>query len=433
MTPLPELYLAYLQCSDVSIDSRKLSGNSFFVALKGSQHDGNQYVKKALQEGARYALADDPVLSDCDNVFVVPDSLAALQELARYHRRQLKIPVIGLTGSNGKTTSKELFRSVLATKYNTFATPGNYNNHIGVPLSILSIHPEHEMAVIEMGANHQREIEFLCTLSMPDYVYITNYGLAHLEGFGGVEGIIKGKSEIYEYARRNDKTALVNADNTKQVENSAGIGKIITFGTSDHVDYKIQLFSTKPYVAVAFSNQIIHSRLTGTYNFSNIAAAVAIGAHFGIDIEMIKQGIQAYSPENNRSQLVETDRARFICDAYNANPSSMEGAVNNLADFDGIKVAILGDMYELGDYTDEAHQYISDLCEKVKIDEVYLIGEYFSRVKNTKWKKFKDISAALEFFKTYDTSHKNILIKASRSMALERLYPILGIPPVSNH
>lgn len=427
MNTIEDIYRAYLQCDSVSIDSRNLSGKSLFVALKGSKTNGNAYVKQALENGALYAIADDPTLSGLNGVFVVDDALTALQELARHHRRKLSIPVIGLTGSNGKTTSKELFRSVFSTRYNTYATRGNYNNHIGVPISVLEIRPDHQIAVIEMGANHQKEIEFLCTISMPDYVYITNYGLAHLEGFGGVEGIIKGKSEIYEYARLYNKTALVHADDARQVEKSAGIGHIITFGTNEHADYQINLHTTKPFVSVQFHDHIIQSRLSGRYNFSNIAAAVALGSHFGLSADEIARGIASYTPDNNRSQLVDTGEARIICDAYNANPSSMEGAVSNLAEFDGRRIAILGDMYELGDYTDEAHQYIADLCEKLKIDEVYLIGEYFGRVKTNKWIKLPDTHAAVKFFSNYDTANKTILVKASRSMALERLYPILGI------
>ncbi|MFN4300248.1 MAG: UDP-N-acetylmuramoyl-tripeptide--D-alanyl-D-alanine ligase [Thermaurantimonas sp.] len=427
MNSIEEIYSAYLQCDSVSFDSRKLSGKSLFVALKGSKTDGNLFVKQALDSGALFAIADDPSLQGIERVFVVADALATLQDLARHHRRQLSIPVIGLTGSNGKTTSKELFRSVFATRFSTYATRGNYNNHIGVPVSVLEIRPDHQIAVIEMGANHQREIEFLCTISMPDYVYITNYGLAHLEGFGGVEGIIKGKSEIYDYARQHGKTALVNIDDAKQVEKSAGISRIITFGTSDMADYQITLNATKPFVSVKFRDHIIESRLSGRYNFSNIAAAIALGAHFGLSIDEIAKGIAAYTPDNNRSQLVDTGKARIICDAYNANPSSMEGAVSNLAEFDGVRVAILGDMYELGDYTDEAHQYIAELCEKLAIDEVYLIGENFGRTKSNKWKKLPNTEEAIEFFKSYDPTNKTILVKASRSMALEQLYPVLGI------
>lgn len=427
MSDLQEIYKAYLQCDGVSFDSRKLSGKSLFVALKGSKTDGNQFVKQALESGALYAIADDPALSGTDRVFLVDDALRTLQELARHHRRQLSIPVIGLTGSNGKTTSKELFRSVFATRFNTYATRGNYNNHIGVPVSVLEIRPDHQIAVIEMGANHQKEIGFLCTISMPDYVYITNYGLAHLEGFGGVEGIIRGKSEIYDYARQHDKTALINIDDAKQVEKSSGISRLITFGTKDNADYKITLHATRPFVSVKFQNHIINSRLSGGYNFSNIAAAIALGAHFGLSADEISKGIASYLPDNNRSQLVDTGKARIICDAYNANPSSMEGAIHNLAEFEGVRVAILGDMYELGDYTDEAHQYIADLCEKLKIDEVYLIGEYFGRVKTNNWTKLPDTEKAIEFFKSYDPSGKTILVKASRSMALERLYPVLGL------
>lgn len=427
MNALEDIYNAYLQCDGISIDSRKLKGNSLFVALRGAHADGNAFVPQAMRSGARYAIADDPSLMATEGVFVVDDALATLQELARYHRRNLQIPIIGLTGSNGKTTSKELFRAVLSTQFKTYATPGNYNNHIGVPLSILGIRPEHQIAVIEMGANHQREIEFLCTICMPDYVYITNYGLAHLEGFGGVDGIIKGKSEIYDYARQQGKTALVNCDDETQVEKSASIHQKITFGSCQSADYPISLHSTKPFVTVKFQDTLIESRLSGSYNFSNIAAAVAIGAHFGLTTEDIRKGIISYIPDNNRSQLVDTGKSRFICDAYNANPSSMEGAVKNLAEFDGVKVAILGDMYELGDYSDEAHQYIADLCQKINIDEVYLIGGYFDRVQCNACVKLPTVEIALEYFKNYDSTGKTILIKASRSMALERLYPVLGL------
>jgi UDP-N-acetylmuramoyl-tripeptide--D-alanyl-D-alanine ligase len=420
-----ELYSIFLQSSGIAIDTRKIKKGNLFFALKGSNFDGNRFAKQAIINGALAAVVDNIYLSDPEKgIFYFENSLAALQDLAKYHRNQLNIPVIGLTGSNGKTTSKELMASVLNEKFNVLYTSGNLNNHIGVPLTILSIKPQHEIAIIEMGANHLKEIELLCSISQPTIGYITNFGKAHLEGFGGNEGVIKGKSELYTYLREFRKSALINTDDLLQINLSNGIHKI-TFGSQGN--YIFTLLENRNRVSVQYQNTIVNSQLTGTYNFSNICAAFSLGLHFNIEINQIKKGIENYHPQNHRSQVVKKDGIVLVLDTYNANPSSMEVSLENFSHFKGTKSIIIGDMYELGSESIIEHQKILNLAERLNFNFIYLVGEIFYSIqnKNSNVLKFQNTSDMVEFLKNFTIPTQNILLKGSRAMALERLIEFL--------
>ncbi len=352
------------------------------------------------------------------------DVLTALQNLASYHRQQLNIPIISLTGSNGKTTTKELINAVLKQKFKTVATIGNLNNHIGVPLTLLSMDKTTEIGIVEMGANHQKEIEALCKIALPDYGYITNFGKAHLEGFGGVEGVIKGKSEMYAYLTNNQKMAFVNLDDAIQVEKTAHL-KRFTFG-KDKAEANVVItdVESNPDVKVTFNNNTVQSNLIGIYNAPNICAAITIGKYFDIADDKITEAIENYIPTNNRSQILNLDSNQIIMDAYNANPSSMEVAIKNLSQLDATtKVAVLGDMFELGEESDKEHLNIINAGLASAIDSIYYVGErfYANQIKADKAKYFKTLTdLKAEFsFATYQES--TILIKGSRGMALERL------------
>ncbi len=424
LSSLQEVYYAYLQCSSLSIDSRNLPENCLFVALKGSKSDGNLYVEQALKQGARFALADDYSLANLDGVLCVQDALTALQELARYHRDQLIIPVIGLTGSNGKTTSKELLYSVLSQKYSVFATQGNLNNHIGVPLSILAIKPDHEIAVIEMGANHQKEIAFLSRIAKPDWVYITNYGKAHMEGFGGVEGIIIGKSEIYDYALEFNKKALINKEDKIQIEKSNGID-CVTFSTQVDADFCLSPLQKETWVGITWNDVEAYSQLTGAYNFTNLATAVSFGKLFELSDHQIVTGIESYIPGNNRSEIKRINNITLIKDAYNANPSSMEVALENLSKFEGEKWAVLGDMYELGSATQAEHKALIEKANQLNI-QLITIGAYFAKC-GMYSENFKDVDQAIPYIKSLNFEGKTLLVKGSRAVRLEKIYPIFEI------
>ena len=323
------IHSLFLKCNSISIDTRKIEPNSFFVAIKGDRFDANTFAKEAIEKGASYVVIDNEGYYIDERTILVEDSLLALQELARFHREYLKLPIVALTGSNGKTTTKELINAVLSKKYNTKATVGNLNNHIGVPLTLLSFTPQTEIGIVEMGANHQKEIEFLCEIAQPNYGYITNFGKAHLEGFGGVEGVIKGKSEMYTHLSRNNKTVFVNLDDPIQVEKTGSLN-VFTFGIDKvNADVMITAVNANPFVEVTFLNTEVQSNLIGLYNANNINAAIAIGKYFGVADEDIKQALEGYVPENNRSQLIRRKTNEIILDAYNANPSSIAVAITN--------------------------------------------------------------------------------------------------------
>ncbi|WP_417445194.1 UDP-N-acetylmuramoyl-tripeptide--D-alanyl-D-alanine ligase [Joostella sp.] len=420
------LHSIFLTTSGVVTDTRKIEDNSIFFALKGENFNGNSFAEEALKKGASYAVVDKKEYKTSDAIILVENCLKTLQELAKFHRNYLNIPIISLTGSNGKTTTKELINAVLFKKFKTVATKGNLNNHIGVPLTLLSMDKTTEIGVVEMGANHLKEIENLCKIALPDYGYITNFGKAHLEGFGGVQGVIKGKSELYNFLIENNKTIFFNGDDPIQVEKLDTYSKKIGFSDSNDTTYKISLESAAPFVSVNYKNLSINSNLIGTYNFTNIAIAIIIGSHFKITPEAIKEAIEKYTPSNNRSQIIKTKSHQVILDAYNANPSSMRVALEN---FDQLKeyskLVILGDMFELGDEAEEEHQYIAELAEKLSFDTTILVGENFYQTE-TKALKFKSFEDLKEHLKTHKPIGKHILIKGSRGMALERILDYLA-------
>lgn len=413
----------FLKCNSVSIDTRKIEPNSLFVAIKGENFDANTFAKEALEKGASYVIIDNEAFFIDNRTILVENSLEALQELAKFHRDYLKLPIIALTGSNGKTTTKELIHVVLAKKYKTKATVGNLNNHIGVPLTLLSFNSETEIGIVEMGANHKKEIEFLCDLAKPDYGYITNFGKAHLEGFGGVEGVIEGKSEIYHYLLNNDKMAFVNLEDPIQVQKSKAL-KSYSFGVNkESANVNIKSIEANPFVVIKYSNIVISSHLIGLYNSNNINAAITIGKYFEIDDKAIKEALESYIPENNRSQLLAKGTNQIILDAYNANPSSMAVAIENFIQLDKPnKIAILGDMFELGTESLEEHKNIVCLLSKEEKTICYFIGKDFYHNKMEKnnfhfYENFEQFSNALQQNKFED---QMILIKGSRGMALER-------------
>ena len=413
---IEQLYKLFTESYLVDTDTRKIRNGSLFFALKGDNFNGNMFAKQAIDNGANYAIIDESEYYINTNTIVVDNVLETLQKLANFHRNKLNTPIISLTGSNGKTTTKELINAVISKKYKTTATSGNLNNHIGVPLTLLSMTNETEMGIVEMGANHLNEIENLCKIAEPNFGYITNFGKAHLEGFGSVEGVIKAKSELYDFLRNNNGTAFVNADDILQIKQSIGI-KTVEFNS-----HKIQFVEANPFVKVRFMNTEINSQLIGKYNFNNIAAAIAIGNYFNISIDKIKEGIENYIPSNNRSQIIEKGTNKIILDAYNANPSSMSAALENFHQLKAEnKAVLLGDMFELGNDSKTEHQKIADLVAAYNFNEVHLIGKAFSTtsVKNAfiydSFETFKASTNKLNF------SNTTILIKGSRGMALERI------------
>jgi len=423
---IEKLHQIFLQFPTVCTDTRKIEDNCLFFALKGDNFNGNTYVAEALKKGAAYAVVDEKKYATSDKTFLVDDVLQTLQKLASFHRNQCNAIVIGLTGSNGKTTTKELINSVLSKKYKTIATIGNLNNHIGVPLTLLSIEKDTEIAIVEMGANHLKEIEFLCSIAQPDFGYITNFGKAHLEGFGSVEGVIKGKSELYDYLMDHKKSIFLNADDPIQLEK---LGHYINkYGfTKDNNDYyKIDFLKADPNVSIRVEEIQINSNLIGNYNFTNCCAAILMGKYFNVELNDIKSAIESYIPQNNRSQIIQKNGIQIILDAYNANPTSMKVALENFSNLSGgQKIAILGDMFELGEAASTEHQYIADLVNGLDVEKVFLVGENFNNTK-TSFKKFKDYDAIASYLsKEKLTTNCNILIKGSRGMALERLLELL--------
>jgi UDP-N-acetylmuramoyl-tripeptide--D-alanyl-D-alanine ligase len=425
---IASIHSLFLNCTSVSTDTRKIEKDSLFIALKGENFDANTFSKEALEKGAKYVIIDNPNYTIDERTILVEDSLIALQELAKYHRAYLGIPIIALTGSNGKTTTKELIHAVLSKKYNTLATIGNLNNHIGVPLTLLRFSMETEIGIVEMGANHQKEIEFLCQIAQPDFGYITNFGKAHLEGFGGVEGVIKGKSEMYDYLRNNEKTVFVNLDDITQKEKSSHINQYSFALNETEADVKITKIEANPMVKITYNNQTINSHLIGIYNANNINAAITIGNYFKVSDELIKTAIENYIPENNRSQLIQKNNNEIILDAYNANPSSMSAAIGNFIQLENEnKIAILGDMFELGEESLIEHKKVIELLENEKEITTIFIGKHFydNKINNGHLNFFEDYNAFATFLKANQIKNSLILIKGSRGMALEKTLEII--------
>ena len=420
---IQDIHNLFLQCKSVSIDTRKIEKDSMFFAIKGENFDANTFTEEALRLGALFVVIDNASYFIDERTILVQNSLETLQELAKFHRTYLKLPIVALTGSNGKTTTKELINVVLSKKYKTKATIGNLNNHIGVPLTLLSFTRETEMGIVEMGANHKKEIEFLCEIAQPDFGYITNFGKAHLEGFGGVEGVIEGKSEMYKYLAKNNKLAFVNLEDPIQIEKSKEI-KSFTFGVNnDEADLKINKIKANPFVVIDYEKFSVGSHLIGLYNANNINAAVAIGLYFEVDTTAIKEAIENYIPENNRSQLLKKGSNQIILDAYNANPSSMAVAIANFLQLENQnKIMILGDMFELGNESQQEHKNLVELLLNEDKSVCYLIGKAFydNKIFNENIQFFETFNDFSDYLKTRNFDNNTILIKGSRGMALER-------------
>ncbi|MFT5248667.1 MAG: UDP-N-acetylmuramoyl-tripeptide--D-alanyl-D-alanine ligase [bacterium] len=416
-----EIHKHFIKSSGICTDTRSINNNCLFFALKGANFNGNTFANNAIKKGAYKVIIDEKEFQN-DHSILVHNVLETLQELATFHRKYLNIPIFAITGSNGKTTTKELINMVLSKKYNLVATKGNLNNHIGVPLTLLSMNSDTEMGIVEMGANHHKEIELLCKIAKPDYGYITNFGKAHLEGFGSLEGVIEAKTEMYRYLKSNDKTVFVNFNDKKQLIHSEGINKY-NFG-NEHQNCNIKLLDASNEVLLSYQNTTIQSHLIGQYNYNNIAAAIAIGQYFKVTTENIKSAIEDFIPSNNRSQLLIKGTNKIILDAYNANPSSMMAALENFIQSNGDhKTVFLGDMFELGPAAEMEHQNIVSYLENSFTGTSYLIGENFNKTKVNastiyKFKNFEELKTSL--YKTY-IKNKHILIKASRGLALERI------------
>jgi UDP-N-acetylmuramoyl-tripeptide--D-alanyl-D-alanine ligase len=423
---IPELYKIYTQHSNVQTDTRKLQKGDLFFALKGDNFNGNLFANQAFQAGAAFAVVDEKI--DTDNqaqILYVPNVLAALQALALYHRQQFTIPFIGITGSNGKTTTKELVYAVLSKKYKAYTTQGNLNNHIGIPLTILSIPLSAEIAIIEMGANHQKEIEGYCKYVLPTHGLITNCGKAHLEGFGGVEGVKKGKGELFDYLKANQGEAFICSDFDYFETMSQGLEKIIWYGL-EKGEIQGSILSSEPYLNMQVLNKqhafFIHSQLVGFYNYSNILSAVAIGSYFNVTPALITEAIENYAPSNSRSQMIDKGDIKIILDAYNANPSSMQLAIENFAALAApYKIAMLGGMREMGEVEKEEHQKLVDLLVEKNFDKTILVGHEFAQI-NHSFNQATNSQEAKEWLAKQELPKgTTLLIKGSRGIAMEKV------------
>lgn len=413
-------YSLFKKCSKVTIDSRNIEKNDLFFAFSGDTFNAATLAENAIDKGALAVIVEKKEFeNEARNIFYVPSTLLFLQDLAKHHRDHLDIPIIALTGSNGKTTTKEIIHAVLSQKYKVQYTFGNLNNHIGVPLTVLSIKPEHEIAVIEMGANHQKEIEMLCEIAQPNLGYITNFGKAHLEGFGGFEGVIKGKSELYSFLKDHSQTILVNENDPIQTEKTDEYQPKITFGKKDS-DYQFDEFSENNLVGLRYQRDSALSQLTGNYNFTNLCAAASLGFHFNLNFGQIKSAIENYLPTNMRSQVVEKNGKTFVLDTYNANPSSMSESLKNFSNFKGSKTIIIGDMLELGEESEVEHKSILSLANSLHFDEVITVGNEFKSVSDLS-KSFQNSKELSEYLKLNKIKSNNILLKASRGIALEQI------------
>ena len=421
---IEKLHQLFLKFNVVSTDTRSISNGALFFALKGDNFNGNDFAKKALDSGASYCIIDEQQSQSNARFILVPDVLITLQELANFHRKYLNIPIIAITGSNGKTTTKELINSVLGQRYKTHATQGNYNNHIGVPLTLLQMDTSVDIGIVEMGANHIGEISNLCQISAPNYGYITNFGKAHLEGFGSAAGVVKGKCELYDYLKSNKGVVFINGDDKKQVQQIGDYKSVNIFSKDNSSNIQVSMTSQTPFISFESQGCTMESQLVGIYNFSNAAAAIAMGCFFEVSLENIKKGIESYTPNNNRSQIIRKGSNTIILDAYNANPSSMEVALDNFNSMkSSLKIVILGDMFELGVHSKSEHQAVIDEVNSLNFSSAYYVGSHFFELASD--------SSKANFFKTTESFRNQlqslvfkdalILIKGSRGMALESL------------
>jgi UDP-N-acetylmuramoyl-tripeptide--D-alanyl-D-alanine ligase len=429
MSAIPLLYNAFKNGAAISTDTRNIKPGCIFFSLKGASFNGNTFALKALEAGAAFAVIDEEIDPANIQLIKVEDALTALQELAAYHRKQLKIPVIAITGSNGKTTTKELINRVLSKKLNTLCTKGNLNNHIGVPLTLLSITPAHEIAIVEMGANHQKEIELLCKIAQPTHALITNVGKAHLEGFGGFEGVKKGKGEMYDFAKSNQALVFINDDNSILKEMLGIYNRVFLYGSNDQSNIQGELIPNKTHVALRWKNKSevdwnkIHSKITGAYNFENILSAVCLGVYFGINYADINSAIETYIPDNQRSQELELGSNHIVLDAYNANPTSMEAALRNFnANFTGKRAVFLGEMLELGSTSVQEHKNIIELLKLFQFDVVVLVGNNFKEaLLPENYFYFNSSNEAAVWTAQQKLVNYNMLIKGSRGSKMEKL------------
>ena len=420
---IEDIYKIYQQYSSIQTDTRKLQKDDLFFALKGPNFNGNQFAKQALDSGSAFVVADEPVGFENEKIIYVNDVLDTLQQLAKYHREQFSIPFIAITGSNGKTTTKELLHEVLATTYITYTTKGNLNNHIGIPLTILKIKPDAEMAVIEMGANHLREIAGYCEYAKPTHGLITNIGKAHLEGFGGEEGVKKGKGELFEYLKNHGGTIFVNTDDAAVYDLGRSLNNVVFYGSKSE-NAKGEIVKNDPFIEMKIEDKnpfTIQANLVGAYNLPNVLAAVCVGKYFKIKEEKIKDAIQNYQPSNSRSQLIQRGSNSIILDAYNANPGSMKAAIENFAKMKGDKkVLLLGSMMELGTESNKEHAAIISLIDQHQWNSVVLVGKNFGEIKNNYF-NFENAEQAKDWLKDQQFENAQLLIKGSRSMQMEKV------------
>ncbi len=421
---IQNLYSQFQSSNGVSIDSRSIKKDEIFFSIKGENFDGNNFALDALDRGAKLSIVDDPKLKDKnDKIIFVENSLKELQNLSRYNRSKFDVKVIGLTGSNGKTTTKNLIYNIVSQKYNTLCTDGNLNNHIGVPLTLLNIKPETEIAVIEMGANHIGEIENLCQICMPDIGLITNFGSAHLEGFGDLKGVIKGKTELYKYLIKNYGHIIINNDDSIQKE-ECKTDLYSSFGKDKSSDFVFEYTKELDKLVLLNDNYRFSCKIYGTYNFPNIASAISIGRFLDLDSDQIQTGLTKFQTEENRSEVLQYEGNTIYLDAYNANPTSMIAAIDNFnKEIKDNKIVILGDMLELGNFSKDEHEKIIDLLHKMEIESVYLVGKNFSsiNISDSRFKKFNDTEQLIKGLDLTKIKNKSILIKGSRSIGLEKL------------
>ena len=427
MNSTEKIYQHFTRSYKVSTDSRKVDDGAVFFALKGESFDANDFALQVAEEGkATLIIADRKDLPQHKRILVVDDTLKTLQDLAAYHRQQMKATVLSITGTNGKTTTKELVSAVLAQKYNIIHTQGNLNNHIGVPLSLLSIKPETEIAVVEMGANHPGEIDFLCRIADPDFGLITNIGKAHLEGFGSFEGVIKTKTELYRHIKSHGKAVFVNQGNPLLWEQSEGIERI-SYGRHCAAFCPVAPAKCDPYLGVFWKKRLIQTHLVGSYNFENVAAAIAVGQYFKVEDDKIVEALETYTPTNSRSQVIETEKNHIIMDAYNANPTSMRAALINFANICGEQhLLILGDMRELGVASEEEHRNGLGLMKGLGYKAAFLVGQNFCAYNdNPDWMTFAKVEDLCEYIESHKVEGKTVLIKGSRGIKLEKVLPLL--------